>query len=172
MNNSLDKKVNKVQELHNEIWNEINRTRSLSAESLKEAVYEELRLGDKGSFTFLKEQTFNNKKYNPGDTIRADEIGLNTRARQIVNLPRVIQPTWHIEQGKRHAALKARIRELEADFQEYKANVKAEEQQAQAVIAAEQALKNAKERYSEIETALDHLSEKLLEDDNLTEPIK
>ena len=139
---------------------------------MKDAAHEELRLGENGSFTFLKEQTFNNKKYKPGDNIKADEIGLNTRARQVVNYPRILQPTWHILQGKRNVELKARIRKLENDFQSLNANIKAEEEQAKAIIAAEQALKNAKDSYSKIETALGHISEKMLKDNNLIKPIK
>ena len=172
MNKDLEKRVDKVLKLHKAIYDEINVTRPLPIEALKDAAHEELRLGENGSFTFLKEQTFNNKKYNPGDTIRADEIGLNTRARQIVNLQRVIQPTWHINQGKRNVELKARIRELENDYQSLTANLKAEAQQQQAVEAAEQALKNAKDRHSEIVTALEHYSDKLLSDANLTDAVK
>ena len=117
-------------------------------------------------------QTFNNKHYKPGDTIKASEIGLNTRGRQVVNSPQIIQPTWHIEQGKRNAALKARIRELESDYQSFKHGLTARDQQLKAVEAAEQALANAKARYSEIVTGLDQITEKLLVNPKLIDPIK
>jgi hypothetical protein len=172
MNKELEQQLEKVESLHRAMYEEISATKSLGYEALKDAAHEELRQGKKGSFTWKKDQTFNNKHYKAGDTIAADEIGLTSRARQVVNMPMLIQPTWHIEQGKRNAALQARIRELENSYQLMKSKMKAEQDQLIAIEAAEQALKNAKTRYSEIVTALDHISSELLEDPNLTDPIK
>jgi len=172
MEKALQNKVDQVIEKHKAIYEDLTATRSLMRESLIDAAHEELRQGEKGSFTWIKDQTFNNKKYKAGDKIKASEIGLNTRGRQVVNMPNLIQPTWHIMQGKQNANLRARIRKLEPDFNGFTGAIKSHELQEKAVEDAKAAYENAKTRLSEIKARLDQAADQLLKNPYLTDPIK
>jgi len=171
MKKDIEIKIEQARELHSKLLKELAKTRGLSEDALRDAALDELRLGDKGVFVWLKDQTFDDKFYKAGDTIKASEIGLHSRGRQIVHMTRVLQPKWHVEMGQKSSELMSRARALEDKFIQLGIMIRESQRAEKQIEDLQSQLELAKKDLASRTDDLASFAEQLLELPELTKGV-